>query len=82
MEDGSVRRGCGEPEPLVDRVVGRLERAVRPCGVPEPAALSADVDDGGVMQQPAEDGCCDDRIAEDRTPFARDHPQAPNEASP
>jgi hypothetical protein len=32
-----------------------------------PVALHADVDGGGVMQQPIEDGCCDDRIAEDRS---------------
>lgn len=32
----------------------------------EPVTLPADVDGGGVMQQPVEDGCCDDGIAEDR----------------
>ena len=36
----------------------------------EPVALSADVDGGGVVQQSVEDGCCDDRVAEDRSPLA------------
>ena len=36
----------------------------------EPVAIAANIDRRRVMQQPVEDGGCDDRIAEDRTPFA------------
>ena len=36
----------------------------------EPVALALDVDSGGVMQQPVEDGRGDDVVGEDRAPVA------------
>jgi len=35
----------------------------------EPVTLPADVDGGGVVQQPVEDGGGDDRVTEDGTPL-------------
>ena len=50
-------------------LVGKRNQA---CFAPflESVALPADVDGGGVMQQPIEDGSSDDRITEDRAPLA------------
>ncbi len=36
----------------------------------EPVTLTTNVHCGGMVQQTVEDGRCDDRVAEDRTPFA------------
>ena len=52
------------------RLVLLLFRKRDQAALLEPVALSADVDGGGVVQQPVEDGCCDDRIAEDRAPLS------------
>ena len=47
----------------------------------EPVTLTANVHRGRVMQQTVEDGCCDDRVAEDRTPFAVAFVRSENDAA-
>ena len=48
----------------------------------EPVTLAANIDGGGVMEQPVEDGGGDDRVAEDRTPFAITLVGCEDDASP
>ena len=61
-------------------LVGKRNQA---CFAPflESVALPADVDGGGVMQQAIEDGCGDDRIPEDGSPFAVAFVRCQNDAA-
>jgi hypothetical protein len=61
----AVSHGCWFPLLLIGQ---RNQSSFAPFL--EPVTLAANVDGGGVVQQPVEDGGGDDRIAEDRTPFA------------